>query len=98
MGVDHVADWQVGDLANLRQQLLRRLNADKAVHHGDAVAGHNESGIAASLAAVRTDGGVDSVADFLDGEVWLIGAESRQRKDTKQDKEENQVQFHRAKW
>src|SRR5215472_14038351 len=98
MGVDHVADRQVGDLANLRQQLLRRLHADKAVHYGDAVAAHNESGIAASLAAIRTDGGVDSIADFLDSEIRCIRGEGEQRSQKERKEKNERTYLHRAKW
>src|SRR5262249_8428263 len=56
VSIDHIANGQVREFANLSQQLFGGLNSYKGVHDGNTAAAHNEPRIAACFAAVRTDG------------------------------------------
>src|SRR5712691_631322 len=74
MSVDHVADGQIGNLANLCEQFFGWVSGYECIHDSDSVRTNDETCIAAGLAAIAADGGVDSVANLFDGEVLCVCA------------------------
>src|SRR5215467_6809933 len=94
MSIDHEADRQVGYFSNFRQQLFRWTNIDKRIYNKHSPTAHDKTGIAACLAAVRTDGRINSLANVLDREIRSIGGKCTQRKpgDTYQNR--SQFAYH----
>src|SRR5215469_1012265 len=78
MSIDHEADRQIGYFANFRQQLFRWSNVDKCIYNQHSRAAYDKTGIAARLAAVRTDGRINSLANLFYCEIRSIGGKCTQ--------------------
>ena len=76
MGVDHITDRLIrGDFVDLVQQGPGWSSVLEGIDNDHAVAAHNKSGIAARLAAIAADRGINTFANFLDREIRIVSAE-----------------------
>jgi hypothetical protein len=73
VGVDHEPDGKLRDPPNLREELPGGFGILKRVDDRDPFVSHHESGVTDRPAVVRRDGGPDSLADFVESEVWPAG-------------------------
>src|SRR5260370_21331257 len=71
--IDHVADWQIRQLADLRQQVERNTAVLKSIHDEQSVASNNKTGVATGLSAFIGNGRIDASSHLLDSEIHSSG-------------------------
>src|SRR5260221_3068586 len=85
MRVDHVADWQIRQLADFRQKVARNTRVLKSVHDENTVASDDKTSIATGLPTFIGDSCVDALSHFLVREIRASGGDreraNRQQKE-----------------
>src|SRR5215510_11922896 len=67
--VDYESDRQAADFANLRQELLRWDHIDEGVNYCNPIVSDNEACIATGFSAIARDRSINSLPNFLYGEI-----------------------------
>ncbi len=67
--VDHVADWQIRQLADFRQQIASDAGVLKSVNYKTAVAPDDKTGITTGFPAFIGNGRIDAISHLLDSEI-----------------------------